>query len=302
MPSSRALATSSGRSALALLAAATLLGPVVAEAATFQVTATGWTSLDGGTTQVPFDLVEVTNPNGSRSVSGDGVSSAGTISEITHYGAGSLSAFAGPGTLKVKVDAVGFIDALPFYEPRVTAIAGAQMTDGVLVTSSTLPAGAIADYTVTLSVDISHNSPIYYKPEGFPHGTFDLSLYYGTSGGTNLHLPVDFGGPSASWPVGSVVSFTQTFTGQAPVGSSVPLYLSIGAAAREWVRTGDAHIYQTHIDASNTIRLFVDANTPGVELVSESGHDYSTNAVPEPSVVGLAAAGLIALCARRSRR
>lgn len=277
--------------------------PAAAGAASFQVMSTGWTSFDGGVTQVPFDVVNAPpGPNGERSVTGSGTESAATASEITHYAAGSLFASAGPGVLKVKVDTLAYIDALPFYEPRVLAQAGAQLLEGLLVSSATLAPGTMADYQITLSVEIDHNSPIYYKPEGFPHGTFDLQLYFGSSGGTSLHLPVDFGGPSASWPIGTTVSFTQVLAGQAPVGSTIPINLSIGATAQEWVKQGDGYYHETHIDASNTIHVFADALTPGVSLVAESGHDYSTNAVPEPASIALAAFGLGTLAASRSLR
>lgn len=282
-----------------------LLRAPVADAASFQVTADGWTSLDGGATKDLDSLAYVDNADGSRSVSGSGVSSAGTIgagAETTHYGAGALLASAGPGVLKVKVDSLAFVNALPFYQPRVFSSASAVMQDAFEVTSATLAPGTMTDYAITMSVDIDHNSPIYYKPEGFPHGTFFLALYYGTNGGYNLNLPVDFGGPSASWPIGTNVSFTQTFTGQALVGSKVPVYLSIGASAQEWVTGGDGFIYQTHIDASKTIKLFVDSSTPGVDLVSDSGHDYSLLAVPEPSTLSLASLALITMVGFRASR
>jgi hypothetical protein len=287
-----------------LFVAAILSAPVLASAATLQVTANGWTSLDGGTTQEPFDLMEVTNPDGTREVSGGGEISAATVEEITHYAAGSLFAYAGPGVLKVRVDALAFIDALPFYHPRVIASAGAQMSDSLQVTSATLPNGTPIEYTVTLRVVIGHDVPVWYKPNGKPaHGTFNMSLYYGTSGGTNLFLPVDFGGPSVSWPVDNPISFEQPYGGTAAVGDTIPLYLNIGAGAQEWVTVGDSIYHQTHIDASDTIEVFVDSNTPGVELVAESGHDYSITA-PEPqaSLAGWAALAVLVVAAVRPAR
>jgi hypothetical protein len=291
---------SAGRSARALLAAAILSAPASTVAATLELlNVTGWTSLDGGMTQVPFDLEEVTNPDGSRSVSGDGVSSAATVEEITHYAAGGLFASAAPGVLKVEVDALAFIDALPFYHPRVIASAGARLTDNLLVTSSTLPNGTPVDYTVTLRVLIGHDVPVWYKPSGGPApGTFTLNLYYGASGGTNLFLPVDFGGPSVSWPVANPISYTQPYPGTAAVGDSIPLYLNVAAGAQQWVTVGDSIYHQSHIDASNSIEVFVDAETPGVELVAESGHDYSI-AAPEPSAFALAVVAVATLAARR---
>jgi hypothetical protein len=288
-----------------LLAAAILAAPAFAGAATLEVTATGWTSLDGGTTQVPFDLVELTNPDGTRSVSGDGVSSAATVEEITHYAAGSLFASAAPGVLEVKVDALAFIDALPFYHPRVIASAGARLTDNLVVTSPTLPNGTPIDYTVTLRVWIGHDVPVWYKPSGGPApGTFTLNLYYGTSGGTNLFLPVDFGGPSVSWPVDNPISYTQPYPGTAAVGDNIGLYLNVAAGAQQWVTVGDSIYHQTHIDASNTIEVFVDSDTPGVELVAESGHDYSISAPESPaSLSGWATlAALAAVPVLRARR
>jgi len=258
--------------------------------------------LDGCTTKTFFDLVNVTNADGSTSVSGTGYSYAATVNEVTHSAAGSLSAFAGPGVLKLRVDTEAFVNALPFYEPRVYSSVGARMDDALLVTSSTLSPGTLTDYNVTLSIEVAHSNPIYYKPEGFPHGTLDFGLSFGAGGGTGFHVPIDFGGPSASWPVDNPMSIFQVYTGQAAVGDSIPISMGISAAAQEWVRQGDGIVYRTFIDGSHTVTLFVDAVTPGVSLVSESGHDYSTNAVPEPSTFALGSLALAALAARSTRR
>ncbi len=83
--------------------------------------------------------------------------------------------------------------------------------------------------------------------------------------------------------------FKQEFIGHANVGDTIPVYLSVGASAQDYVTSGDGHFYQTHIDASHTIKLFVDPTTPGVVLTSDSGHNY---AIPEPASLGMLTLGL----------
>ncbi len=58
---------------------------------------------------------------------------------------------------------------------------------------------------------------------------------------------------------------------------------------------------ETTIDVSNTIHLFLDPVTEGLEFASESGHDYRSSALPEPALVLLAPLGALVAAAKRRR-
>jgi len=52
---------------------------------------------------------------------------------------------------------------------------------------------------------------------------------------------------------------------------------------------------QATVDAAHTMTVNVDPTTPGASILSESGHDYSTSATPEPSSALLLGLGIVVL-------
>lgn len=93
---------------------------------------------------------------------------------------------------------------------------------------------------------------------------------------------------------------------QVSVGARIALTgsLSIAAAAKGLNQEGES---KASFDANSTTLSFVDSLTPGVFVVSDSGHDYSSpqspTAVPEPSSLFLLSTGVSALAGviRRKR-
>ena len=79
--------------------------------------------------------------------------------------------------------------------------------------------------------------------------------------------------------------------------------LSIAAAAKGLNQEG---LSKASFDANSTSLSFVDSLTPGVFVVSDSGHDYSTPnvppAVPEPSSLLLLGTGISALAGVMRRK
>ena len=70
------------------------------------------------------------------------------------------------------------------------------------------------------------------------------------------------------------------------------------------VATGSAVDGSYEAAFADTLHFCVSSTTPGVDITSQSGHDYSlpaVAAVPEPPVVALLAAGLLFVAHRRKR-
>lgn len=70
--------------------------------------------------------------------------------------------------------------------------------------------------------------------------------------------------------------------------------VQVFAELNVFAKNGDA------MNAGNTARLYFDVLTPGASLVSDSGHNYSISAVPEPAAWLLFSGGAALLCLRRS--
>jgi hypothetical protein len=233
--------------------------------------------MDFGQNRTPFDITTVTNSDGSQSTSGMGYLQWATLTvppDISAYAGGSGSAYAGQGILRAQVNGLALIKGVVGYEPMVMANFGGSFTDNVQLTSTTLPQGAPASYRVTLDVHATQSGAYYYSGFGYPTGTFYLQLAVGTGVGIMYSFPV----PGFSDLPD--LNFTQTWDIPGLVGDRLAVSSALGLGVQDRANMGYGYQQETHLDASNTVKLFVDPLTPGLGLISESGHDYSS--VPEP--------------------
>ncbi|WP_083440837.1 PEP-CTERM sorting domain-containing protein [Aquincola tertiaricarbonis] len=225
----------------------------------------------------------------------------------------SGSAYAAPGVLKARIDGSTFI--APFADNIPTVTHGAPIADGsfssrfvdtVNLTSSTLAVGTPVQFNFTVNMHVVTNRPGHNGPDasGWDSGNFYFHYFLGSGIDTMYRFP---NGLYKSVPS---FEFSLPMTVSGLVGDTLTLgaELSVGADARAgWYldRGGFLTTYgtnqETHIDASNTARLYLDAITPGLELVAESGHDYAISAVPEPGTWALLGGGLCVLAVARRR-
>lgn len=281
-----------------------------------RVSGSGSTSMDNNVNRLPFDIVEVTNPGGSKSISGSGQQdNSNAAFGLISSASGSGSAFADAGLLRAKVDGVALIGpgapnvpTVTHGTPRVDASFGASFGDLVEIKSATLPLGAPATFRATIRMNVVTNTPGHVGPAfgGFDSGRFFFSYFVGFSVGANFVLPNSFATQIPSFELNIPVEVGAKVGNFVPVGAS----LGVGADNRAGMVDDRGAVFswgalsQTHIDASHTAQMFLDPITPGITLVAESGHDYSISAVPEPATWLTLLAGVATLGAvlRRRRR
>lgn len=217
-----------------------------------------------------------TDADTASNVLGDPQAFASTSAAITDA-FGTAAARAEAGSLGISMRASASATEVTKSDAR------AVFRDALLVTSS-LPVGT----PVTLTFDLTP------PPAGaigvcstcfIGFVTADFNLIFGSAirdkavtwsqGVTGFS---QYSGPFTSnlARVGDTISIEGTLTGQLVVGRP----------------TGAADFL---ISLLNTVPFFAQAQTPGVTLVAQSGHDYSISAVPEPGSVWLLGGGLAVL-------
>lgn len=274
----------------------------------------GHVSVDNASTKLMMDVTEQTL-GGGRSVSGVRDIVIASATDVFGGAAVSGSAFAAPGVLKAKVDALAFVrSAAPgvsvskAYAPVAVGSFGGSFSDTVLLSSATLAAGTPVQFVYTVELHATSNGAGHAGPQfgGYDSGAFYFDAYLGSSGGANLGLMYHY--PNGAYQKVPNASFSYPRTVNGVIGDVVSLgaTLSLGADDRAgWYGDGTGNLtfygdlQETHLDASNTARFYLDAVTPGLDLVAESGHNYATAAVPEPGTWLLLALGLAVVGASR---
>ena len=189
-------------------------------------------------------------------------------------------ATAAPGSLHVYAhgESSGFFS---FFPPYALTQATASFND---VVSFAAPDGVVEPIDVTFEVVL----------EGSCTGTPGASEGFGHSG-CGAH--VSLGGPP--WlGIGLGQPGTTSFTAQLSSDQTVGIVSILNAG-------GSAYKGFFTADFANTGHVYVFSTTPGVTVLSASGHDYAlpqVAAVPEPPIALLLAAGLWTTWLARKRR
>jgi hypothetical protein len=258
------------------------------------------TDISGGFGAPGSTPLTVTNQSNSSSFSSQeaGTSSAFCCAVEGGYGAlasASGSATASAGLLKGMVSASASVSPLSRTGSTspYSASAGASylisFSDSLTLKSTTLPLGSMVTWDFTLDL---HES-IRLAGSGSANLVLSggIGNQTGSPGNQNVQFfnPVIFGGIVTQGP------FSETYTVRVSslVGQVIPIGETLEIFATD-VTSGSAIV-----DASDTGLFYANPVTPGLELVSASGHDYATPgvgpAVPEPSAWAMMLLGFAGL-------
>jgi hypothetical protein len=275
-------------------------------AATVFVSGEGFTSLDNGLLQSPIATQKISLLNGTQRITGSGQSGDFDPQlRFDYVAAANGLAEAGPGVLRAKVStfatAFSHVPNVPavIYSPRAQAGFQASFSELVELKHPTLALGSPITFNAVLDVDVASSEPV-----GFA-GTLLVQFGAGPQGGP-------FAGATYTFPNGLFtgvpdLDFAQTFPIQSFVGAFIVVSTRLSVAGLS--RAGPdglggtfGGVSSTVIDASNTVKTFLDPVTPGLVFVSESGHDYRLNAVPLPAGLWLFLSALVSTTFRLKRR
>jgi hypothetical protein len=166
----------------------------------------------------------------------------------------------------------------------------AEFQDSLTITGAQL--GAPTNITLRMMVD--GTTTLTGTPtEGGPDGNLTVSEQLG--GTANVYKELDQIGKPLQ------VTGSKTFTVHTTVGATMAFLGRDDITTRSTDSDVDS---SGKMDYFHTVSFIVTSDTPGVSVVSASGHDYSgaTATVPEPSVMVLLVSGLTPLVWIGSRR
>jgi len=288
----------------------------------FTVFGEGFTSLDKGVSQLDFDLTPTNLPNGGQLIQGGSeqvIRNPDSSEQILVSAAGGGMAMARPGSMGVKIDGAAsfagdFGDVGGHAKGRFNAFSWQFLP----ITSSTLAIGTEVDFTVGFHLDGvtsseragPNNGPYTTRAfGGYDTGTFGFSFdafVYDSTATT-------FQGSSASngtfaFPNSLFTSIPtkfdsgRTFSLTGKVGDVIWLVISMDVQVDDRA-FGEYKVQTSHLDFSNTLNIFADPITPGLDQFVANGHNYSSvSAVPLPPAFCLLASAIggIGLMRRRA--
>ncbi|WP_082580450.1 PEP-CTERM sorting domain-containing protein [Pelomonas sp. Root1444] len=303
-PRSHTRSTPSTLVALALCCGASAAHAVVV----VEAIGSGYVSGDNASTRLAMEVTQLASAGG-RSASGARELRITSAADVFAGATISGSSFAAPGVLKAKIDGLAFVTPVAPNVPTIsngTPVAAGgfsgRFEDAVLLSSATLAAGTPVQFVYTVDLHATSNGAGHAGPQfsGYDSGSFYFHYFLRSSSGgaaidTMYHYP---NGLYQKVP-GSSFRFPITVSGVIGEVVAFGAEISLGADDRAgWYGDGAGNlswygdVQETHLDASNTARFYLDAFTPGLDLLAESGHNYATSAVPEPGSWILLALGL----------
>ncbi len=307
-----------GRVAAGMMAFSALVsfGPVTygAPVSTYTVTGAGYTSLNKGVTQLPFDITETLLPNGGKLIAGGSqqdIRNPGSTAIVVVSAAGSGTATAKPGSIGARVDGIAsFAGTEGDLGGRVSGRFDASNTEYIPIIGNGLAAGSVVDFISSYHIDgaTSSERPAPFngpymtnQNSGYNTGTFFFVFTAYTVDGTTLAYNGDaVGSGTYSFPnflftsIPTALNFGQAFNMKGKVGDFLVLVTSLGVGVDDRAFDG-GHFQESHLDFSHTVNMYADAVTPGLAF-SANGHRYSSvAAVPLPAAIWLLAPAVGAL-------
>ena len=281
-----------------------------APVSTYSVSGTGYTSLDRGVTQLPFEITETALPNDGKRIEGGSqqeIRDPGSSAVVVVSGAGGGMAIAKPGSLGARADGIAsFAGSAGDLGGRVSGSFGASNVEYLPITGAGLSAGSLVDFTTSFHIDGSTSSerpPPFNGPyktnqnSGYDTGTFYFMFTAYTIDGTTLGYNGDaVGSGTYSFPnflftsIPTNLDFGQVFDMTGKVGDYLVLVTSLGLGVDDRAYDG-THFQESHLDFSHTVDVYADAVTPGLNFVA-NGHHYATAPVPLPAAIWLFAPAL----------
>lgn len=279
------------------------------QVSTYTVGGNGYTSLDRGVTQMPFDITQTNLPGGGEMVAGGGrqeIRVSGSSAVIPLLAGGSGGAIAKPGSLGASAHGLASVagETSPgMLGAHVLGNFSASSTEYIPITG-TMPMGSVVNFTSSYHVNGVTSSeqpstgPYQYSGFNYPTGTFFFMFTaYTVNGTTQTYNGDAVGSGTYSFPNGlftaipTALNFGQTFDMTGKVGDYLVLVTTLGLGVQDRAYDGFGGFQESHLDFSNTVNLFADAVTPGLSFVA-NGHNYASSPVPvPPSALLLLSAG-----------